>query len=541
MTTPTQPFAGDPHGAPVRTGAEGGAEPIPAAADGQPLVELRGITKTFGDVVADRDVDLSVAGGEIHALLGENGAGKTTLMRVLAGLIRADAGEIRWAGRPVHITSPADAIRLGIGMMHQHDMLVSTLTVEENFELARPDPPAALGLRETRGRVAALTERYGVDVRPDQRVETLTVGQRQWVDLLRILDGHEIRLLILDEPTASLTQAEREDVFRTLRDLRSQGVAVILIVHKLGEVFDVCDTATVMRAGRVVATLSVAETSKEELASLMVGHAVDARLADAPAVPGDVILAVDGLRTTGAERDLSDVTFEVRRGEIVGIAGVDGNGQRELGECLAGVRRPSAGTVRLRGDDITGRPPLTLTAMGVARIPEDRQEHGLALGLRIWENLQLGRSASRHLVRRGIVDTARARRIAAELATRFDVRTADLESPAGVLSGGNQQKVVLARELGDDADLVVAMNPTRGLDIAATQFVYEQLVAVRTRGSGVLLVSFDLDELLALCDRVLVMSGGRIIGEVAAAGADRTLIGMMMGGEAQHIPVEIPL
>ena len=539
--SPAPHVPGDQHGTPARTDADASAVSAPGSAAHQPLVELRAITKTFGDVVADREVDLSVAGGEIHALLGENGAGKTTLMRVLAGLIRADSGEIRWAGTPVHITSPADAIRLGIGMMHQHDMLVSTLTVEENFELARPDPPAALGLGDTRKRVTALTERYGVDVRPDQRVETLTVGQRQWVNLLRILDGREIRLLILDEPTASLTQAEREDVFRTLRDLRAQGVAVILIVHKLGEVFDVCDRATVMRAGRVVATLSVAETSKEQLASLMVGHAVDARLAGPPTAPGEVILEVSGLRTAGAERDLSDVTFEVRRGEIVGIAGVDGNGQRELGECLAGVRRPSAGAVRLRGDDVTGRHPTALTSMGVARIPEDRQEHGLALGLRIWENLQLGRSASRHLVRRGVVDNARARRIAAELASRFDVRTADLESPAGVLSGGNQQKVVLARELGDDADLVLAMNPTRGLDIAATQFVYEQLVAVRTRGGGVLLVSFDLDELLALCDRVLVMSGGRIIGEVAAAGADRTLVGMMMGGEAQHIPAEIPL
>ncbi len=506
-----------------------------------PLLELRRITKTFGDVVADREVDLTVVQGEIHALLGENGAGKTTLMRVLAGLTRADSGQILWQGVAVHIGSPADAIRLGIGMMHQHDMLVSTLTVEENFELARPAPPVALGLADTRGRVGALTERYGVDVRPDQRVETLTVGQRQWVNLLRILDGREIRLLILDEPTASLTQAERDDVFRTLRDLRARGTAVILIVHKLGEVFDVCDRATVMRGGRVVATVPVAEATKEQLASLMVGHAVDARLAGPPEAPGETILDVDGLRTEGAERDLADVTLAVRRGEIVGIAGVDGNGQRELGECLAGIRRPSAGTVRFRGDDITGRRPTGLTALGVARIPEDRQEHGLALGLRIWENMHLGRSASRHLVRRGIVDTGAARRSAAALAARFDVRTSDLESAAGTLSGGNQQKVVLARELGDDADLVLAMNPTRGLDIAATQFVYEQLVAVRTRGGGVLLVSFDLDELLALCDRVLVMSGGRIVGEVAAAGADRTLVGMMMGGEAQHVAVEVPV
>ncbi len=372
--SPAPHVPGDQHGTPARTDADASAVSAPGSAARQPLVELRAITKTFGDVVADREVDLSVAGGEIHALLGENGAGKTTLMRVLAGLIRADSGEIRWAGTPVHITSPADAIRLGIGMMHQHDMLVSTLTVEENFELARPDPPAALGLGDTRKRVTALTERYGVDVRPDQRVETLTVGQRQWVNLLRILDGREIRLLILDEPTASLTQAEREDVFRTLRDLRAQGVAVILIVHKLGEVFDVCDRATVMRAGRVVATLSVAETSKEQLASLMVGHAVDARLAGPPTAPGEVILEVSGLRTAGAERDLSDVTFEVRRGEIVGIAGVDGNGQRELGECLAGVRRPSAGTVRLRGDDVTGRHPTALTLDG--RRPDPRGSPG---------------------------------------------------------------------------------------------------------------------------------------------------------------------
>ena len=527
---------GPPPDAPVRVLADGSVGAVRDVTVEPPLLELRGITKTFGDVVADREVDLAIAEGEIRALLGENGAGKTTLMRVLAGLTHADAGEIRWRGEPVHIGSPADAIQLGIGMMHQHDMLVSSLTVEENFELARPRPPFALGLAGTRSRVTTLTERYGVDVAPDRRVDTLTVGQRQWLDLLRILAGGDIRLLILDEPTASLTQEEREAVFRTLRDLRADGVAVILIVHKLSEVFEVCDRATVMRAGRVVATRPVSETTKEELAGLMVGHAVEARLAGEATAPGDVLLSVSDLRTTGAERDLTDVSLEVHAGEIVGLAGVDGNGQRELGECLAGVRRPSAGRVTVRGVDVTGRPPTDLTALGIARIPEDRHEHGLALGLRIWENMHLGRSASRHLVRRGIVDTARARRVAAELATRFDVRTQDLESPAGTLSGGNQQKLILARELGDDADLVVAMNPTRGLDIAATQFVYEQLVAVRSRGGGVLLVSFDLDELLALCDRVLVMSGGRIAGEVAAAGADRTLIGMLMGGEHHGLP-----
>ena len=514
---------------------------MPGESGATPLLELRGITKTFGDVVADRDVHLTVAEGEVHALLGENGAGKTTLMRILAGLAHADSGEIRWRGVPVHIGSPAGAIRLGIGMMHQHDMLVSTLTVEENFELARPEPPLALGLADTRSRVAALTERYGVDVRPDQRVETLTVGQRQWVNLLRILDGRDISLLILDEPTASLTQSERGDVFRTLRDLRAGGVAVILIVHKLGEVFEIADRATVMRSGRVVATRLVTETSKEDLAALMVGHAVDTRLPGATTPPGDVVLTVSGLSTTAAERDLVDVTFAVRRGEIVGVAGVDGNGQRELGECLAGVRRPSAGRIEVRGDDVTGKPPPDLTGLGVARVPEDRQEDGLALGLRIWENMHLGRAASRHLVRRGIVDTARARRLAVDLATRFDVRTQDLEHPVGELSGGNQQKVILARELGDEADLVVAMNPTRGLDIAATQFVYEQLAAVRNRGGGVLLVSFDLDELLGICDRVLVMSGGRIAGEVSAAGADRTLIGMLMGGEHRVVAGDVAL
>ncbi|MCU0504208.1 MAG: ABC transporter ATP-binding protein [Chloroflexi bacterium] len=527
--------------APARIGADGSVAAVPGGSGATPLVELRGVTKTFGDIVADDDVHLAIAEGEIHALLGENGAGKTTLMRVLAGLTRPDDGDIRWRGAPVHIGSPADAIGLGIGMMHQHDMLVSTLTVEENFELARPRPPLALGLADTRGRVAALTQRYGIDVRPDQRVETLTVGQRQWVNLLRILDGPEVRLLILDEPTASLTQSERDDVFRTLRHLRAGGVAVILIVHKLGEVFEIADRATVMRAGRVVATRPVAETSKEELAALMVGHAVETRLAGATKAPGEVILSVAGLQTTGAARDLVDVSFEVRRGEIVGVAGVDGNGQRELGECLAGIRRPSAGRIEVRGGDVTGTTPPELTRLGVARVPEDRQEHGLALGLRIWENIHLGRSASRHLVRRGVVDTARARRLAADLAARFDVRAQDLEHPVGELSGGNQQKVILARELGDDADLVVAMNPTRGLDISATQFVYEQLAAARSRGGGVLLVSFDLDELLGICDRVLVMSGGRIAGEVSGAGADRTLIGMLMGGEHHVVAGDVAL
>ena len=449
------------------------------------------------------------------------------MVSILGGILSADSGEILWQGEPVEITSPQVASELGIGMVHQHDRLVPALTVAENFALSLSGQAVLLDLDSMRGRFEEAQDRYGGSVDPDAVVSDLSVGQRQWVSLLRVL-AQGLKLLVLDEPTATLTPIERDVLFDALRGFRERGLSVVLITHKLDEVFAVSDEVTILRHGSNVGSLETAATDRDELVMHMVGRRLeDSSLRGAGETAG-TLLRLDSLSVRGERRSVTDVSMQVSAGEIVGLAGVDGNGQRELVEALCGARAIDDGEVWF--GDRSGPWEHHLSAR-VARIPGDRHRHGLALGLSLWENLHLGRWHHRRLVRQGLIDQARARRAGNELLRRFDVRFSSVDQSAGELSGGNQQKTVLARELSDDPELVIAMNPCRGLDIAAAQFVLEQLAGVRDRGGGVLFVSYDLDEILSVADRILVMSSGRIAGEVVPGADALRRIGLLMGGE----------
>ena len=505
-----------------------GGIPPPGGVD---LLRLEEIQKRYATTVALRGASLSVRPGEIHALLGENGAGKTTLMRVLDGITLPNSGAIFWQGRRVEIASPQAATALGIGMVHQHDRLVPALTVAENFALAM-DGRFWLDMDSVRATVKEVESRFGGNIDPDAVVGGLSVGQRQWVSLLRVL-AQNVTLLVLDEPTATLTPLERDVLFDALREYRTSGLSVIFITHKLEEVFALSDRVTVLRNGREVATLDTAATDRQELVTYMVGRRIETGFDPPPTTRGGPLLRVEGLRISGERRRVQDVRLEVLAGEIVGVAGVDGNGQRELIEVICGIRTADAGQISFSDGSKCWHHGLSAS---IARIPEDRHRHGLALGLALWENLHLGRWRQRNLVHEGLIDRRKARRLCATLLDRFDVRAAGPDQPAGELSGGNQQKAVLARELGDEPELVIAMNPCRGLDIAAARFVLEQLLAVRGRGGGVLFVSYDLDEILSVADRILVMSSGRIVGEVLPGdGADQR-IGWLMSGEKLEKP-----
>jgi ABC-type uncharacterized transport system ATPase subunit len=464
--------------------------------------------------------------GEIHALLGENGAGKTTLMSVLDGITTLDEGQVFWRGQQVEIDSPHAASTLGIGMVHQHDRLVPALTVAENFALAM-DEHFRLDLDAVRSRVREVEQQYGGQIDPDAVVADLSVGQRQWVSLLRVL-AQDVTLLVLDEPTSTLTPLERDILFDALRQYRDSGLSVIFITHKLDEVFALSDRVTVLRHGRNVATLDVSATNLQELVTHMVGRRVATGFDVPPSSPGRPLLQITQLGVVGERVNVQDVDLEVRVGEIVGVAGVDGNGQRELIEVICGIREADSGSVWFADGTRGWNHRLS---SDVARIPEDRQRHGLALGLPLWENLHLGRWHHRDLVHTGIIDRQRSIQRGRSLLERFDVRSSGPMQPAGELSGGNQQKAVLARELGDEPHLVIAMNPCRGLDIAASHFVLTQLLEVRAQEGGVLFVSFDLDEILSVADRILVMSQGRIAGEVLPGPDAMDRIGMLMGGE----------
>lgn len=492
---------------------------------GDALLSICDVEKRYDATVALSGASLSVESSEIHALLGENGAGKTTLMNVLDGITSPDRGTIQWKGSEVSIDSPRAAAALGIGMVHQHDRLVTALTVSENFALVSGSS-FTVPRDEISTQLRNLTDRYGGAVDPDARVSDLSVGERQWVSLLRALTG-DVSLLVLDEPTTTLTPLERDRLFGALREYRASGLSVIFITHKLDEVFALCDRVTVMRRGRAIATLEVADTTREELASLMVGRDVDTDFERQEVETGASLLRVEGLSIRGARQRVTGLDLEVRSGEIVGIAGVDGNGQRELVEAITGIHTADEGSVRF-GDGGTGWRPGR--SASVARIPEDRHRHGLALGRPLWENLHMGRWRHRGLGIRGLLNRRAARGRSEELLRAYDVVCSGPDQLAGELSGGNQQKAVLARELGDAPQLVIAMNPCRGLDIAASRFVLDQLLEVRSRGGGVLFVSYDLDEILAISDRVLVMASGEVAGEVVPGPHAPGEIGLLMGG-----------
>ena len=495
--------------------------------DSAPALELRGITKRFGDLVANDAIDFDVRGGEVHALLGENGAGKTTVMRIAYGLTHADAGEVRVAGRPLAIHSPRDAIAAGIGMVTQHFALVRPMTVAENLALGR-STGLRLDLAEARRRAAGASERFGIRVDPSARVLDLSVGQQQRVEILKAL-SRDCRILILDEPTAVLVPGEVEALFATLRSLVADGLSVVFISHKLGEVRAISDRVSVLRRGALVGTVD-GGTDERELARMMVGRPTFGveRPADAAVATGEPVLGIRGLGAAGASglSALSDVSFDVSGGEILGLAGVSGNGQTELVDVLCGMRRPTSGSVRVGGVELAGADPERVMRAGVGRIPEDR--HASLVGdLSVAYNLVLERLDD--FRRGGRIDERRIREHAAELIDRFDIR-ARPDDPVATLSGGNIQKVLLARVLSRDPRLLVVSQPTRGLDVGATEYVRSQLLARRAAGAAILLVSEDLDELLALSDRLIVMYEGRIVGGMAVADADLERLGMLMAG-----------
>ena len=495
-------------------------------------VEMRNITKRFGDVVANDRVSLAIGDRSIHAIIGENGAGKSTAMNILYGFYTADEGETLIDGQVRAIKNPSDAIRLGLGMVHQHFMLVEPLTVTENIILgAEPVAGLAIDYRRARARVREISERYGLRIDPDARISSLSVGQQQRVEILKTL-YRGARILILDEPTAVLTPQEVEEMFKILRGLREQGKTIIIITHKLKEVLELSDNITVMRDGKAVGNLPTAEATAEGLARMMVGREVLLRVEKKESHPRDAVLAVNNLSYRNADgvTVLNDVSFQVRGGETLGIAGVEGNGQTELIEIIAGLRHQSAGDIELEDRSVTGLDTHDRKRQGVAHIPEDRHRRGLVLSFDLASNLILGlhrdRPISSGILLNNNVITERARRLVKE----YDVRPQNIDLPARALSGGNQQKLIVAREFDIKPKLILVSQPTRGVDIGATEFIHRKLVELRDEGAAVLLVSAELDEVLSLSDRVIVIYEGHIVGEVDPRTVTEEEIGLMMTG-----------
>ena len=496
------------------------------------VLELRGITKRFPGVLANSRISLEVRRGEIHAIVGENGAGKSTLMKIVTGLYPPDEGQIIYRGRPVSFRSPRQAIAAGIGIVHQHFMLVADFTVTENVILgAEPGRHGLIDPKDAHRRVAELCQRYGLKLDPGARVEDISVGEQQRVEILKVL-YRGADLIILDEPTAVLVPQEVEELFEHLRTLKSQGKTVIFISHKLDEVLRISDRITVLRRGRVVGTMPASGVTREKLAEMMVGRPVLFDLKRKEAAPGEPVLSVRGLGVTaaGGRAALSDVSFDVRAGEIYGIAGVEGNGQTELAEAIIGLLRVTSGSIHLMGKDITNLPPDKVRPLGLAYIPEDRHRQGLVLPMTVWENAVLGSHRSPEFARGSRLLFKNIYRAVDEGVRRFDVRLASIMSPVQNLSGGNQQKLILAREFRGDPKFILAAQPTRGLDIGATEFVRQQLLDARDAGAAVLLISADLEEVLSVADRIGVIYNGRIQAEFTRDEADARELGLYMTG-----------
>jgi ABC-type uncharacterized transport system ATPase subunit len=494
-------------------------------------LELHGITKAFGALVANDHIDLTVEPGEIHCLLGENGAGKSTLMNILYGLLRADSGEISLDGTIQHFSGPGDAMRAGIGMVHQHFMLVPVFTVAENVMLGHEQTKGAfLDLPAARARVSEISARFGFDLDPDAVVEDLPVGVQQRVEIVKAL-SRDAKVLVFDEPTAVLTPQETDELMAIMRQLKSAGTAIVFITHKLREVREVADRITVVRLGKVVGE-SEPTASNAELASLMVGRSVELTVHRTPSQGGETGLDVSGLTVLDGNGQVvvDDVSFAVRRGEILAIAGVQGNGQTELTEALLGLQDDVRGTVTLDGRLLNGLSVRQVLGAGVGFVPEDRQEDALVAEFSIAENLMLDRSDGAPFVKGGAVQRRDLEEFATATVTEFDVRAQGIDTPVGRLSGGNQQKVVLARELSRSLRLFVAAQPTRGLDVGSIEFVHERIVATRDEGVPVIVISTELDEVAALADRIAVMYRGRIVG-IVPGDTPRDVLGLMMAGE----------
>ncbi|HEY80965.1 MAG TPA: ABC transporter ATP-binding protein [Anaerolineae bacterium] len=504
----------------------------PTAQQSNNAVEMRDIVKRFPGVVANDHVTFLARRGEIHALLGENGAGKSTLMNVLSGLYTPEEGDIFINGEKVVFHSPRDAIAAGVGMVHQHFRLVPTLTVIENVILGLDEPRFRLSLEKARAKIQALSEQYGLKIDPDAYIWQLSVGEQQRVEIIKAL-YRGAQILILDEPTAVLTPQETEELFKTLRSMAEKGHTIIFISHKLDEVMAIADRVTVLRQGKVVATVDIDEVTKEKLAEMMVGRPVIFRIEKPAIEPGEEVLRVEDLHVLNDKGlpALKGVSFVVRAHEIVGVAGVSGNGQTELAEALYGLRPIEKGRIRLYGKDMTQASTQDIIRQGVAHIPEDRHKEGSVGNMSLSENLIMKNYRQPPMARGPLIDWRYVRNFARNLIQRFNIIAPGIQTKARLLSGGNLQKLILARELSSEPGLIIAMHPTQGLDVGATESVRKQLIAEREKGAGILLISEDLDEVMQLSDRILVIYEGEIMGETPADRADRNEIGLMMAGE----------
>lgn len=498
-------------------------------------VEMRGITKRFPGLVANDGINLTLREGEILALLGENGAGKSTLMNILFGLYQPDEGEILINGKPTSIQGPRTAIRLGLGMVHQHFKLVQPFTVTENIILGlEPKQRLSINYRKAEQQVAELSDRYGLRVDPKAKIQGISVGMQQRVEILKTL-YRGADTLIFDEPTAVLTPQEIQELIEIMRKLVAEGKSIILITHKLKEIMAIADRVTVIRRGKVIDSLAVSETNPDELAAKMVGRRVSFKRDKKPATPGQPVLIVDKIVAHAASgaRVLDEVSLTVRSGEILGIAGVDGNGQSELVEAISGLRRIDSGRITLAGQDITNQPPRKISESGLGHIPEDRHKHGLVLDFTMSENMVLKTYYTAAYNKNGFLDYEAIEKQAERLTKEFDVRMSGLDAEARSLSGGNQQKAIIAREIDLNPELLIAAQPTRGLDVGAIESIHKRLIEQRDKGKAVLLLSHELDEILQVADRIVVISGGKIIGEADPAQTSDRELGLMMAGSGK--------
>ena len=500
------------------------------------VIAMKDIVKKFGDFAANDHINLTVHKGEVHAILGENGAGKSTLMNVLCGLYKPTSGHIELNGKEVTFHSPKDAIDMGIGMVHQHFMLIQPFTVTDNIILGvEPTKGLTVDKKTAREKVLELSERYNMKIDPDAKIEDISVGMQQRVEILKVLyRGADV--LILDEPTASLTPQEIEGLMEIIQNLTADGKSIILITHKLKEITASSDQCTIIRQGKYIGTVKVADVNENDLAAMMVGRDVNFKVDKKEQEAGEVVLDVKNIHAKdyrGVEI-LNGLNISVRRGEIVGLAGVDGNGQTELVEILTGLRKADSGEVKILGKDVFNATPKETFDAGISSIPADRQKHGLVLDFSNEDNMILQHFEEAPFAKKGFLDRKAIREHTTALMEKFDVRPRGTEgSPSGTLSGGNQQKVIIAREVTNDKDLLIAVNPTRGLDVGAIEFVHKYLVEQRNKNRAVLLVSFELDEIMSLSDRIEVIFDGQITGSVAGKDADEKELGYLMAGGKQ--------
>ncbi|GEK32505.1 ABC transporter ATP-binding protein [Kurthia sibirica] len=500
------------------------------------VIEMLGIRKQFGDFVANDNVTLQLEKGEIHALLGENGAGKSTLMNVLFGLYQPEAGDIKVKGESVRITDPNKANQLGIGMVHQHFMLVEKFTVTENIILgSEPTKMGLINIRKAAKKIQELSIQYGLDVDPYAKIQDISVGMQQRVEILKTLyRGADI--LIFDEPTASLTPQEIIELIQIMKRLVAEGKSIILITHKLKEIMEVSDRVTIIRKGQGIGTVTTSETNPDELAEMMVGRQVIFKTEKTVGIPKEEVLRVENLTVKdnrGIER-VKNLNLSVRAGEIVGIAGIDGNGQSELIEAITGLRKATGGSVTLKGKDITSMKPRGITEAGTGHIPQDRHKHGLVLDFSIGHNIALQSYYHKPISKNGIIDYKEVNSFASKIIDEFDVRTPGIHTEARALSGGNQQKAIIGREISRDPDLLIAALPTRGLDVGAIEFIHRRLIEQRDKGKAVLLISFELDEVMNVSDTIAVIHDGSIIDTVNPQNTTEQKLGLLMAGQTLH-------